>query len=57
MPKSDPIRRQVEAQAAISDEAFHALNDADDALARSEERNRRRTTRTANRPEPIHGGQ
>lgn len=50
MPKrSDPIRRQVKAQAAISDEAMAAINDADDALAEAEERTSRRTARTPER--------
>lgn len=45
MAKSDPIRKQIAAQEKIGDEAFHALNDADDALAKVEERERRRATR------------
>ncbi|BAN03354.1 hypothetical protein [Ilumatobacter coccineus] len=47
--RSDPIRRQIEAQAAISDEATAAINDADDALAQAEERIRRRTARNPER--------
>lgn len=45
MAKSDPIRKQLDAQQRIADEAHAALNGADDALAEAEDRQSRRVTR------------
>jgi hypothetical protein len=45
MAISDPIRKQLEAQERIADEAHAALTAADDALAEAEARERRRATR------------
>lgn len=47
MAKSDPIRKQLDAQARIAAEAHLALTAADDALSVAEDRDRRRATRRA----------
>ena len=45
MPKVDAIRKQVETQRRIADEATAALQGAEDALTSVEDREARRATR------------